>query len=275
MSAFTAFQRLVPQHGLSRLVGRVAASELAPLRAPFVHLFAKAYNVNLQEAARTSLSEYRSFNDFFTRELREGARPVTSEANAIASPSDGAVSQIGRIERGELLQAKGVRYSFEGLAAEAAHPDFEGGAFVTIYLAPSDYHRVHLPMTGTLHRSVAVPGDLYSVNSHTEEEIPGLFQRNERLVTEWHTDAGRVLVILVGAMIVASIQTVWGGPASPYRMHEEFTHSDIQLERGDEIGRFLLGSTVILCFEKGRAELDDTLQPGTVVQMGQSLGVTT
>ena len=161
------------------------------------------------------------------------------------------VSQLGTIEQGQLLQAKGMRYRFETLAAQAASAGFEGGSFVTIYLAPSDYHRVHVPTAGTLRRTVSVPGDLFSVNTRTEAEVPGLFARNERLVCEFDTRYGRVLSIMVGAMIVASIETVWDGPTSPYRQIDVRDH-DEPLARGAEMGRFLLGSTVILCFEKGR-----------------------
>lgn len=271
MSAFVALQRLLPQHALSRLVGRLAASENNLVKTPFVRLFANAYNVNMAEAARGNLHDYRSFNDFFTRELKEDARPLAEGDHTILCPADGAVSQLGRIEDGQVLQAKGIRYRFEALAAEAASQRFEGGSFITIYLAPSDYHRVHMPVQGRLRRSIAVPGALYSVNSHTEAEVPGLFARNERLVCEFDTDYGRVLSIMVGAMIVASIETVWDGPASPYRQHTSQEH-DMTLGRGAEMGRFLLGSTVILCFERGRAELRDDLQPGTKVRMGQALG---
>ncbi len=271
MSAFVALQRLLPQHGLSRFVGALASSELGVIKTPFIRAFACAYGVNMAEAEREDLASYRSFNDFFTRELKADARPLAAESNAIICPADGAVSQLGTIESGRLMQAKGIDYRFETLAAEAASPCFEGGAFITIYLSPSDYHRVHMPADGRLKRTVAIPGELFSVNSHTEGEVEGLFARNERLVCEFDTPHGRMLSIMVGAMIVASIETVWGGPASPYRLQDEQTH-DVALERGAEMGRFLLGSTVILCFEKDHAVLRDDLEPGSTVRMGESLG---
>ncbi len=271
MSAFVALQRLLPQHALSRFVGSLAASENHLIKTPFVRAFASAYKVNMAEAARSNLDDYRSFNDFFTRELKDDARPLAAGEQTILCPADGAVSQLGRIEDGQVLQAKGIRYRFDTLAAQAAGRGFEGGSFITIYLAPSDYHRVHMPVGGRLLRSIAVPGALYSVNSHTEAEVPGLFARNERLVCEFDTPYGRVLSIMVGAMIVASIETVWEGPASPYLRHEVREH-DLELARGAEMGRFLLGSTVILCFEQGRAVLSDDLQPGTKVRMGRALG---
>lgn len=271
MSAFVQLQKLLPHHGLSRAVGRLAASEAPWIRGPLIRAFARAYDVDMAEAARPDLSAYRSFNDFFTRALTPGARPVDPAPGTIVSPADGVVSQTGRIERGELLQAKGIRYPFRALADVCADPAFEGGPFVTVYLSPSDYHRVHLPLAGRLTRTVAVPGKLFSVNATTEAGIEGLFAVNERLVCEFETGAGRMLVVLVGAMIVASIETVWDGPASPYRAKALTTH-DLSLAKGDEMGRFLLGSTVILCFEKDRVALDPALAPGTVVRMGQAVG---
>ncbi len=187
------------------------------------------------------------------------------------SPADGVVSQSGIIERGELLQAKGIRYSFEALADVCAGPAFEGGAFATVYLSPSDYHRVHLPLAGRLTRTVAVPGKLFSVNAATEAGVEGLFAVNERLVMEFETDFGTMLVVMVGAMIVASIETVWDGPRSPYR-EKRVTEHDLAFEKGAEIGRFLLGSSVVLAFEQGRVQLDAGLAPGTVVRMGRPIG---
>ncbi|HIL56963.1 MAG TPA: phosphatidylserine decarboxylase, partial [Rhodothermales bacterium] len=177
----------------------------------------------------------------------------------------------GLIEDGQLLQAKGIRYSFEALADAAAHPDFEGGAFATVYLSPSDYHRVHLPLAGRLVRTVAIPGKLFSVNATTEAGVDGLFAINERLVMEFETAHGRMLVVMVGAMIVASIETVWDGPRSPYRQ-KVVTEHDLTFETGAEIGRFLLGSSVVLAFEPGRVDLRDDLAAGTVLRMGEAIG---
>ncbi|MBE2185365.1 MAG: phosphatidylserine decarboxylase [Rhodothermales bacterium] len=268
---FAALQRIVPQHTLSRLVGRLAASENPAVRLPLVRAFARAYGVNLAEAERSDLAAYRSFNDFFTRALRPGARPIDPDPASVVSPADGAVSQSGTISDGQMLQAKGIRYAFAELVDVCARPSFEGGAFATVYLSPSDYHRVHLPVAGRLVRSVAIPGKLFSVNAATEREVPGLFAVNERLVLEFETELGRMLVVLVGAMIVASIETVWGGPPSPYRHKQVQTH-DLPFEKGAEIGRFLLGSTVIVVFEHGRIRLGDDLVPGAVVRMGQKIG---
>ena len=270
MSTFVRLQKLLPQHGLSRALGRLAASEAPWVRGPLIRAFARAYGVDLSEAERTRASDYRSFNDFFSRALGPGARPISDAPGAVVSPADGVVSQTGRIEQGELIQAKGIRYSFRDLADACADPAFEGGAFATIYLSPSDYHRVHLPLAGRLVRTVAIPGRLFSVNAATEAGVPGLFAVNERLVMEFETDRGRMLVVMVGAMIVASIETVWDGPASPYRERVDTPH-DRAFETGDEIGRFLLGSSVVLAFEPGRVDLGG-LAAGDVLRMGQAIG---
>lgn len=275
MSLFVRLQRALPKHLVSRALGAAAATEIPFVSAPLVHLFAKAYAVNMAEAERPRLGQYHSFNDFFTRSLSPGARPLDPSPAAIVSPADGVVSQVGRIEGGKLLQAKGIRYEFEALADVCSDPVFEGGSFVTIYLSPSDYHRVHLPVAGKLVRSVAVPGELFSVNALTEGEIEGLFARNERLVCEFETAAGRMLEVMVGALIVASIETVWDGPRSPYREKVVMRHDapELSFEKGAEIGRFLLGSTVILAFERGAVTLDEALEPGTPLRMGQRIGM--
>jgi phosphatidylserine decarboxylase len=271
MSLFVTLQKLLPQHLLSRSAGAFAASEHPWIRGPFIRTFARTYGVDMAEAERPDLADYRSFNDFFTRALEPTARPIAEGEHVLACPADGAVSQAGLIEDGKLLQAKGIRYSFEALADVCAGPEFEGGAFLTVYLSPKDYHRVHIPTAGRLTRSVAIPGALFSVNGATEGEIEGLFARNERLVAEFETDFGKMLVIMVGALIVASIETVWDSPASPYRTQTSFEH-DLSLDQGAEMGRFLLGSTVILAFEKDAVTLDPALQAGTAVRMGQAIG---
>lgn len=271
MSPFVALQHVLPQHFLSRAIGALAASEVRWIRAPLVHLFAKTYAVNMDEAERPALADYRSFNDFFTRSLHPEARPVDRAPGSVTAPADGVVSQSGTVERGEVLQAKGVRYSFGALADVCAGPEFEGGPFVTVYLSPRDYHRVHLPLAGRLTRTVAVPGKLFSVNAATEAGVEGLFAVNERLVCEFETAFGKMLVVMVGALIVASIETVWDGPRSPYAEKRVDAH-DLPFEKGAEVGRFLLGSSVVLAFEKGRVRLDPSLTPGAAVRMGQSIG---
>jgi phosphatidylserine decarboxylase len=271
MSLFVTLQRIAPQHLLSRAAGVLAASEMRWVNASLIRTFARAYSVDMTEAERPDLASYRSFNDFFTRALTPAARPIDPAQTTLACPADGAVSQVGTIEDGELLQAKGIRYSFEALADACAAPEFEGGQFLTVYLSPKDYHRVHVPAAGRLKRSIAVPGKLFSVNPKTEAEVVGLFARNERLITEFETPFGKMLVILVGALIVASIETTWDGPRSPYAAKQVDRH-DIAFAKGAELGRFLMGSTVILVFEKDRVQLDEALTPGAAVHMGQQIG---
>jgi len=271
VSAFVTLQKLFPKHWVSRAAGTFASSNAPFIRGPLIRTFAKAYDVDMSLAARPDLATYDSFNDFFTRSLTPEARPIDSSESTLVCPADGAVSQMGTIQEGQLLQAKGIRYSFNALADACAGPEYEGGQFLTVYLSPKDYHRVHVPAAGKLIRSVAIPGKLFSVNSKTESEIEGLFAINERLVCEFETPFGKMLVIMVGALIVASIETVWDSPPSPYRTKQAFEH-DQSLEKGAEMGRFLLGSTAIVIFEKDRVRLSPNLTPGSSVQMGQSIG---
>lgn len=267
---FAALQHALPHHGLSRLTGRLARSERPWVRRPFIHAFARAYRIDLGDAEREHLDDYRSFNDFFTRALKPGARPLDPDPGAILCPADGIVSQSGRIEAGRLLQAKGTRYSLRSLIGRDA-PRFVNGSFATVYLAPRDYHRVHLPLAARLVHTTAIPGQLFSVNASTEAGITDLFCRNERLVCEFETAWGGMLLVLVGAMIVASIEMVWGGPPSPYQVQRE-DRWDIDIERGAEVGRFLLGSTVIVCLEQGGPRFDERIVAGLPVRMGQRIG---
>lgn len=270
---FAMLQRLLPQHALSRLVGRLAATSTPWVRRPFVHGFARYYDVDMTEAARGALDDYATFNEFFTRALRPDARPLDPDPAALLSPADGTISQAGRIDGDRLLQAKGTSYRLDSLTggSQVGARDFHGGSFATVYLAPRDYHRVHLPVTGTLTATTAIPGALFSVNARTEAAVADLFCRNERLVCRFETAHGGMLVVLVGALIVASIDTVWGGARSPYRqqIHERW---QLPLERGAEIGRFLVGSTVVVCCEPGRVAWEASVQPGQRVRMGQRLG---
>lgn len=268
---FALLQWLLPQHAVSRIAGWLAASRAGWIRRPFVHGFARFYRVDLSEAERPHLDDYTCFNDFFTRRLRPGSRPLDPDPAALLSPVDGVVSQAGALDHDRLLQAKGRRYRLaELIGAEA--PEFHGGSFVTIYLAPRDYHRVHAPTDGTLTSSTAIPGRLFSVNGRTEAAIPKLFCRNERLVCRLDTVRGPLLVVLVGALIVASIETIWGEPRSPYRRLER---RDWQraFRRGEEIGRFVLGSTVIVCCPPGMVRWEPDIAPGARVRMGERLGL--
>ena len=272
MSFFASLQKVVPQHGLSRIAGHLAKSETPWVSRAFINFFLRAYDVNLAEAEISDPSQFTSFNNFFTRALKPGARTIAPDPLALACPADGTISQIGAIENGTLLQAKGHRYSISSLGQDLS-AGFESGSFFTVYLAPHNYHRLHLPFAGKLEATLAVPGELFSVNAITEDAIDGLFCRNERLVCRFNTDFGPMLVVFVGAMIVGSIEAVWDQAPTPYDrpMVKEF--SDITLEKGDEIGRFLLGSTVICCFPKDAVALDESLSAGTIVEMGQSVGL--
>lgn len=277
---FVASQYLAPHHLLSRLVGRLAASEFAPIRRSFIGLFARRFQVNMNEAEREQLSDYRNFNDFFTRALKADARPLPADPKRMICPVDGAVSQAGTIEQGRIFQAKGRDYSLSELLggdADQGSP-FHNGRFATLYLSPRDYHRIHMPCDGKLIRTTFVPGRLFSVNAVTAEQVPRLFARNERLVCEFETDGGRRLIlVLVGAMIVASIETVWAGivaPAGRRIQHQHFGQDGPTLKRGEEMGRFRLGSTVIALFEDGALEWDAAISAGQPVRLGQPLNAT-
>ncbi|MGB7374269.1 archaetidylserine decarboxylase [Pontixanthobacter sp.] len=274
---FIWLQYIVPQHALSRLAGRIANSERPQLRDELISYFIKSYDVKMAEADRPE-GQYRHFNDFFTRALRPGARPLADVSKKVLCPADGAISQIGIITDGRIIQAKGQDYSAAELLGGDADlaAKFDGGNFVTIYLSPKDYHRVHMPVTGTLDSTTYIPGDLFSVNTVTADNVPRLFARNERLSCVFDTHVGNVASVMVGAMIVASIETVWSGLAPPHGkelIKQSFDGGDAPvLQAGDEMGRFLLGSTVILLFEPGKMTWDNSLQTGAAVGMGQALG---
>ncbi len=274
MNVFTTLQQLVPQQKLSKVAGRLAASRHPYVKRTFIRSFAKAYNISLDEYERQSLNAYESFNDFFTRELKEDARTIDATANGIVSPADGIISQLGQIEDHKLLQAKGRHYDVGQLLADSEDGSyFADGSFATIYLAPSNYHRVHMPFTGTLTKTRYVPGTLFSVNNTTAANVPDLFARNERLVCMFDTRYGKAAVVMVGAMIVAGIETVATGKITRTDDIQEADH-DMQFAAGEELGRFYLGSTAIVVLPKAaKADWLDSMQANGVVQMGQLLGM--
>ncbi len=279
--SFVLLQHALPQHLLSRVVGRIAASERDWIRKPFIHRFINAYDVDMSEAAEPNPDAYRNFNDFFTRALRPGVRGEPTTATAIASPADGAISQIGDIADDRIYQAKGQSFGLTQLLGgdEQRAAAFRNGTFATIYLSPRDYHRVHMPFTGTLREMVYVPGRLFSVNETTAQGVDGLFARNERMVALFDTAIGPMAVVMVGAMIVAGIETVWAGRVAPAEGRIAVTQygqdtAPITLQRGDELGRFYLGSTVILAFPPGRADWNTGWQAGATVRLGDPLGET-
>ena len=274
-AAFIALQHILPQHALSRFAGSIAASESPWLRDRLIRRFVAAYGVDLSEAAR-GIGQFTSFNDFFTRELKPGARPLADADEFILSPADGAVSQLGPIRGGRIIQAKGRDYSVAEIlscgAAEAAR--FEGGRFMTIYLSPKDYHRVHMPAAGTLAATSYIPGDLYSVNVATAGGVDRLFARNERLSCRFDGPDGHFASVMVGAMIVAGIDTVWPNTFHTHAsapVHEDFTGKAHAFAAGDEMGRFYLGSTVVMLFEPGRVEWRDDLEPADPLRMGEAI----
>ena len=274
MNVFTTLQQLVPQQQLSKVAGRLAASRHPYVKRTFIRSFAKAYNISLDEYERQSLNAYESFNDFFTRELKEGARTIDTTDNGIVSPADGIISQLGQIQDHKLLQAKGRHYDVGQLLADSEDGSyFADGSFATIYLAPSNYHRVHMPFTGTLTKTRYVPGTLFSVNNTTAANVPDLFARNERLVCMFDTKYGKAAVVMVGAMIVAGIETVATGKITRTDDIQEADH-DMPFAAGDELGRFYLGSTAIVVLPKAaKADWLDNMQANSVVQMGQLLGM--
>ncbi|MGB8483802.1 MAG: archaetidylserine decarboxylase, partial [Acinetobacter bohemicus] len=213
---FIQAQRVVPQHQLSRVVGKLAASENPIVKNTVIQAFKAQYGIDMSIAEQSNALKYKSFNDFFTRSLKDGVRAIDADPKSIVSPADGAISQLGSIEEGDIFQAKGQTFSVEKLIADPqlAEP-FKNGQFATVYLSPKDYHRVHMPVAGTLTETLYVPGELFSVNQTTAENIPGLFARNERMVCLFDTELGRMAVVLVGAMIVAGIETVATGKVKP------------------------------------------------------------
>jgi len=275
---FIALQYLLPQHALSRLAGFLAETKITWIKRAFINWFIQRYDVDMSIAAEPNASTYQNFNAFFTRPLADGQRPIIEETNAIACPADGCISQIGSINNGHIFQAKGQEYSLLELVGGDIDiaKQFVDGNFATVYLSPKDYHRVHMPLGGTLQTMTHVPGDLFSVNETTANHVPRLFARNERVVALFDTEHGPMAVILVGAMIVASIETVWAGLVTPKKKHIQTTRynntDDIYLEKGEEMGRFKLGSTAIVLFGKDAAEWNSDLVANSPVIMGEKMG---
>jgi phosphatidylserine decarboxylase len=272
---FVWLQYLLPQHGLSRLILAATRVRAKWFKNAIIRGFLDLYDVDMQEAAQSDPLSYGSFNEFFTRELKAGARPIAADAGDIACPVDGCVSEAGSIDRDLMVQAKGRCYRLtELLAAQPWASRFEGGSFATVYLAPFNYHRVHMPLRGELRETVYVPGRLFSVNAVTARHVPRLFARNERVLTLFDSDAGGFALVLVGALNVGSMATVWAGDITPAarRQITRIPAPPTTLEKGAELGRFNMGSTIILLFEPNRARWHAALRAGRVVRLGESLG---
>jgi phosphatidylserine decarboxylase len=274
---FVLLQYFIPQHLLSRLTGKFANCSISWIKNSLINLFIKYFDVNMQEAERETANQYKNFNDFFTRELKTTARSIIKNESNIICPVDGTISQLGTVEQGRIYQAKKHYFSLlellGGQGSNAEH--FTQGKYATIYLSPKDYHRVHMPIDGKLKSMTYIPGRLFSVNQSTTEYLPGLFAKNERMVALFDTKIGPTAVIMIGAMIVAGIETVWSGQITPPARKIKHTIYDekpekIYLNQGDELGRFMLGSTVIMLFSNSALTWPEDIRPDINVLMGQS-----
>lgn len=269
-------QYLIPKQALTVLAGKLASARAGGLTTRVIRWFVGRYGVNMAEAANPDIASYPSFNEFFTRPLKPGARPL-ADADYIC-PVDGAISQFGRIERDQIFQAKGHSYSTHALVGgdRDLAIQFQDGEFATLYLSPRDYHRIHMPCDGRLTRMIYIPGDLFSVNPTTARGVPGLFARNERVVCVFENDAGPFVLTLVGATIVGSMATVWHGQVNPPRpgtiKEWNYAPGEVVLKKGDEMGRFLLGSTVVMLFPKRRLRFTDAWAPARAISMGEAMG---
>lgn len=271
-------QYLLPKQLLTTLAGRFASQARGSTTTSVIRWFVKKYQVNMAEALNPDIGNYATFNDFFTRALKPGARPLTPAE--LICPVDGAISQFGAIEFDQIFQAKGHSYSTTALVGgdKALAAQFQNGSFATLYLSPKDYHRIHMPCDGRLTRMIYVPGDLFSVNPTTARGVPGLFARNERVVCVFDTAHGPFVLVLVGATIVGSMATVWQGQINPPRGADirEWRYDDelISLKQGDEMGRFMLGSTVVMLFPESHAKalaFNPSWAAGGAVQLGQAM----
>lgn len=269
-------QYLIPKQALTVLAGKLASKEAGGLTTSVIRWFVGRYNVNMAEAANPDIASYKSFNEFFTRPLKDGARPQADAA--FISPVDGAISQFGPIERDQIFQAKGHSYSTTALVGgdRELAAQFENGSFATLYLSPRDYHRIHMPCDGKLTRMIYVPGELFSVNPTTARGVPGLFARNERVVCVFESAFGPFVLTLVGATIVGSMATVWHGMVNPPRpgvvREWRYEEQNIKLKKGEEMGRFLLGSTVVMLFPKNNLTFNPDWSPTRAIRMGEIMG---
>lgn len=268
-------QYLLPKHLLTRAVGLLAKAKLGGLTTFMIEQFIKKYKINTKEIAGR-IEDYKTFNDFFSRPLLPDARPINLNEDTIIYPVDGKISQFGKIENKFLFQAKNHYYTTEALLADSAEAEaFQNGEFITIYLSPKDYHRVHIPFNGVLEKMIHVPGDLFSVNPFNAKHIPELFARNERVVCYFNTPVGRMAVVFVGATIVRSISTAWAGTVAPTKNKDitvfEYTDRELTFPKGAEIGKFFMGSTVICLFEKDKIKFNEDLQAGQPTRMGMKM----
>lgn len=281
--AFAALQQVLPTHLMSLFMHRITRIQTPWFRNAFIRIFMRSFGISLEEAQIRNPYSFRSFNEFFTRALIDGARPLPDREDVLCSPVDGRVYQAGDIVEGRIFQAKGRHFDaleLLGGNSERAAP-FLGGRFATIYLAPHNYHRIHMPISGRLRETVYVPGRLFSVNPATARAVPNLFARNERVAAIFDTSVGPMAMVMVGALFVGSIETVWAGEITPPHRGrvQQWSHANekgeqgVTLERGDEMGRFNMGSTVILLFGPGAVQWAPDLEPNMPIRMGQRLGL--
>ncbi len=273
----TGLQYILPHKTLSHIAYKVARIRYRPIKNWMINRFVQAFNVNLNEAISDNPDDYEHFNAFFTRALKPSVRPISSDPHDVVSPVDGRISQLGPIREGRIIQAKGFDFSVAELLASDTHTaaQYAGGQFITIYLSPRDYHRIHMPVDGKPRYSTHVPGRLFSVADWTAQSIPRLFARNERLVCYFDTPLGQMPLVMVGAMLVSSMETVFHGQVTPpyARQVTQIEPRPSQpLSRGQEMGRFNYGSTVILLFPPGSITFLPELAPGTPVKMGEKIG---
>lgn len=270
-------QYVLPKHLVSVLAGKLADVKTPWVKNTFIKRFAKAYNIDMSNAIQPELTEYPCFNDFFTRAIKLDSRPIDPDQRSFCSPVDGAMSQFGKIEQGDIVQAKNHSYSaLELLGGDQRHAElFEQGEFCTIYLAPKDYHRIHMPCDGKLTEMLHVPGQLFSVNPLTAQNVPKLFARNERVVCLFDTEFGKMAMVLVGATIVGSIETVWEGNITPPTRKQikrwQYQEGEVSLAKGEEMGRFKLGSTVVLLMENKDWQWDQSIELEKSLVLGQKL----
>jgi len=271
-------QYLIPKHALSRLVYGITRCKWTPLKNFLIKFFIVWFKVDMSLAKEPDSTAYKHFNDFFTRELRPGVRPITVDKNIIISPVDGSISQIGKINSAEIFQAKGRLYDLDILLGgdKDITDNFIDGQFATLYLSPRDYHRIHMPLDGKLSKMIFVPGKLFSVNTHTTRVVNRLFARNERIITLFDTEIGPMAIIMVGAMNVGSMETVWAGEITPARERKiitiDYPDQQTHLKRGIEMGRFNMGSTVIVLFGRDRMRWLPHMQSDQLITMGMPLG---
>lgn len=269
------FQYILPKHLFTFIAGKLAEAKMGAFTTFLIKKFIKQFNIDMSEAKHSEAEDFDTFNDFFTRELKSGLRPIVEGDENLAIPVDGCISQQGEIKQGRIFQAKGHDFSLRELLGgrdDIAAP-FDDGLFSTIYLAPKDYHRIHMPITGKLEQLIFIPGDLFSVNPLTAQNVPNLFARNERAVAIFSTAVGPMAMVLVGATIVGSIETVWEGTLKAQKNKElqywDYQDQEIVIEKGDEMGRFKLGSTIVALFPKDSIEFNEQLEPSSVMRLGK------